>query len=260
MTDDEWNAVKNSFEWYVARFAESTGILSAPLQLKKEHSERVAAEARALSGALGWSDEERRLAEAVGLLHDVGRFSQYAEFGTFSDKLSVNHGERGAAVLEQEAWTACWAEEDRTAMMESVRHHNARTIPAYVHGRALNFLRLIRDADKLDIYRIVLGKLDHDGFQELPAMLPQITLSRRLSADVEEEFARDGCVSFERLRTLADFLLMQLAWVNDFNFPVTHRLFHSRGFLNGMLRHMEPSVERQDWMERFAGVAVSQGG
>ncbi|MDD2236701.1 MAG: hypothetical protein PHG65_05805 [Kiritimatiellae bacterium] len=127
-------------------------------------------------------------------------------------------------------------------------------------SEALEWSAADRYLAELDIYRIVLGKLEHDGFQELPAMLPQITLSRRLSAGVEEEFERDGCVSFGRLRTLADFLLMQLAWVNDFNFPVTHRLFNARGYLPGILRHVESSAHRQAWMDRIAAVSASQGG
>jgi len=48
-----------------------------------------------LGKALDMSNQEMILAETMGLFHDIGRFKQYAVFGTFNDKISVNHARLG---------------------------------------------------------------------------------------------------------------------------------------------------------------------
>lgn len=47
-----------------------------------------------------WFQSDILIAEAPGLLHDVGRFSQLVEFGTFSDTDSINHGESGYKIIK----------------------------------------------------------------------------------------------------------------------------------------------------------------
>ena len=39
-------------------------------------------------------------ARAAALLHDAGRFQQYAEYKTFSDALSEDHAELGVKVIQ----------------------------------------------------------------------------------------------------------------------------------------------------------------
>ena len=42
-----------------------------------------------------------RIAEAVALLHDVGRFEQYKRYGTFNDRKSVNHAALGVEIMKK---------------------------------------------------------------------------------------------------------------------------------------------------------------
>lgn len=90
MKTEELNDITKWFDAYVQTFACNNGALHPLLQLKADHSKRVARDAERLAYDLDWSPAARNAAEALGLLHDVGRFPQFAEYKTFSDSVSGN--------------------------------------------------------------------------------------------------------------------------------------------------------------------------
>ncbi|MFO7901604.1 MAG: HD domain-containing protein [Planctomycetota bacterium] len=272
MTNTELEGIRKWFEDHVQTYASPTGTFPPLLQLKVEHSERVARDSRSLAGEMEWISADVNVAEAVGWLHDVGRFSQFAEFGTFSDRHSVDHGHRGWEVLKESNVLAALDGRDKDAILTSVRYHNARTIPEHVGSRAKSYasggricpggklpdasrppvgrtrggqshprpvyLALIRDADKLDIFRIVHDAVERDGFQELADMLPQVQLDAPISPVLLEELERRRCGSLEHVGSRSDYLLMQLSWVYDINYSSTFRRIVQRGIVRGIAREL----------------------
>ena len=239
MTAEEFRTIREQFQSYVDGFAEEGRSLHPVLQLKADHCERVAAEAKALAIDLGWPLPDRTAAEALGLLHDVGRFSQYADFGSFSDPVSVDHGLRGWEVVRAEGWLSDWAPEERGRMLDGIRYHNGRTIPDNLSRQSLAMVRLIRDADKLDIFEIVLSEVRRDGFQDLPKMLPHLALDRTPTPEMVRELRGKRNASSQGIRTLADFLLLQLSWVYTMNYAPTVRRFHERDLCGQVLDLLE---------------------
>ncbi len=57
---------------------------------KIEHSKRVNKFAIAIAKDLGLNDHQLYLIDISSLLHDIGRFKQFYEYGTYIDKLSFN--------------------------------------------------------------------------------------------------------------------------------------------------------------------------
>mgnify|MGYP006421558599 CR=1 FL=1 len=263
MTQKELFNIRIMFKHYVHQFIEAGAELHPLLQLKVEHSERVSAEARDLSADLGWSASEQNSAEATGLLHDTGRFSQFAEFGTFSDSASVDHGERGAVVVGHEGWLTALEDEARYAMVNGIRYHNRLTIPGNIRDGSLELLRLVRDADKLDILRIVLDAVARDGFRDLPSMLPHVTLGRSPSPHLVVKLSERERISLTDVESLADLLLMQMSWVYDLNYPPAIQRFRERGILSRILKHLDGDA-RVDALgedaDRFALNRIKEGG
>jgi hypothetical protein len=79
------------FNDYVAGFYGDDEFVNANIKLKEEHSKRVCKEMLYLADELGLPDEQRRIAEATALFHDIGRFEQFARYRTYNDPRSVNH-------------------------------------------------------------------------------------------------------------------------------------------------------------------------
>ncbi|MCK4563284.1 MAG: HD domain-containing protein [Verrucomicrobia bacterium] len=238
MTDLQLQEIKEWFECYVGTFASGDGSFHSPLQLKVDHSKRVADNAQQLAEDLGWNPSEINRAEALGWLHDVGRFSQFAEFGTFTDATSVNHGERGWEIVRETGILSPLKPEEQNALLEGIRYHNAKAEPDHLNEESLRFLKLIRDADKLDLFHFVLTSIQKDGFRDLPDMLPQVVLNGPVNPKVIHEIQTRRTCSITEVRSLSDFLLMQLSWIYDLNYSASFRQIIDRNIIDDLEREL----------------------
>jgi hypothetical protein len=178
------------------------------------------------------------LAETAALFHDVGRFPQYAQYKTFRDSISVNHGKLGAETLAGEKVLAVLAGEEREIILTAVRFHNAFSIPRLHDSTALFCLKLVRDADKLDIWRIFLEFYENGkdslasaaglGLPDVPEYSDEI-----IAAVLEKRTA-----SLSSLKSLNDFILLQLSWIYDLNFKPSVRILMEKEIIERFLRFL----------------------
>ena len=201
------------------------------ITLKEEHTLHVCENILAVARGESLGADEMLLAETIALFHDIGRFPQYAQYKTFKDSASVNHGLLGAnTLLEQKVLDRLPAHE-REIIMDSVKFHNAFAIADIVDADKILFLKLIRDADKLDIWRVFLDFYESPdeekpeaiglGFEDVPAYAGEI-LSHIRNMEI---------ISLSRLKTLNDFKLLQLSWIFDLNFTASFRLLIGRDYI-----------------------------
>jgi putative nucleotidyltransferase with HDIG domain len=160
---DTLESLARWFRSYRGGFAPEDPRRGRVIDLKAEHCAMVREESRGIAESLGMGREDVLLAEAAGLLHDVGRFHQVARFGTFADFASVNHARLGVRVLHAEGVLRRFDGETRRTILIAIENHNKPGIPAGVKGRALAHSRLVRDADKLDIYRMLTDTYGRGG-------------------------------------------------------------------------------------------------
>jgi hypothetical protein len=181
------------------------------------------------------------LAETIALFHDIGRFPQYAEYKTFRDSSSVNHATLGTEVLSREGVLGTLPEHEQRIILQAIKFHNAYAIPDIADNDTLLFLKLIRDADKLDIWRVFVEYLalpEEDRASAAGLGLPDIP---------EYSDSLLSCVMSRRvaflssLKTLNDFILMQLSWVYDLNFKTSFTLLRERNYLNKLISTLPPS-------------------
>lgn len=222
--------------WFVAYtdgFRGAGGALPGPLRFKLVHSGRVAGNAAKIAAGLGLDAGETALARAAGLLHDVGRFIQYAGHASFMDARSIDHGLAGRRVLE-EGVRALFPDAAAFArLLRAVELHNRKVggLPADLPPGENSLLLLLRDADKLDIMETMLRCLETGDEAGLAEMVPDLGLSRALSPGVAEAAARGETLILKDLRTLGDGLVMISAWFHDFNYSQARRLAAEKGFL-----------------------------
>jgi hypothetical protein len=224
--------LKEWFSGYCRSFCTSNNEDNRNFALKEKHTGLVCANMQILADSLDLHDDDRLTAESVALFHDVGRFEQYRRYSTFRDDISVNHAILGVRVLAHERVLEKIAAEERRSIFRAVAQHNAFQIPAAINDRDLLFLRMIRDADKLDIWRLfaeyyLLPEAERPsaaglGFPDLP----------EYSGDLLQSLKNREMVHLSTLKTLNDFKLLQLSWVFDLNFPASFRLVLERGYID----------------------------
>ena len=147
--------LRDWFSRYVGRFQTDDAEFRHALDLKKAHAARVCQEIVSLGAALGLNDNELRLAEIAALFHDVGRFEQFARYGTFVDYKSENHAHLGVDIIHRHGVLNRLDPEAREIVVKSIGYHNAAALPGSEKAACLFFARLLRDADKLDIWRVL---------------------------------------------------------------------------------------------------------
>lgn len=234
---------------YSKGFYNSDGKLPVPLQIKVEHSRRVAENAKIIASMLNWTDREIEMAEATGWLHDAGRFTQYSEYKTLQDRLSFDHGERAYEILSALNAVQHMPEDQRLCLLQSVRHHNKKEIPEGLRDEELAYLHLIRDADKLDIFHVVRDTIENNRFDDHPEILLNIALDGPVSPAILAEVQQGRQASYKHLQTLADFLLCMVSWMYHFTYAPSHTLIIESGILPFLSSQLPDDADVQKLIE-----------
>ena len=200
---------KNVYAEYLKKYNPENGKIA----LKINHIYRVAEICKEIAIKKNFSEEDQKLAELIGLLHDIGRFEQVRIYNTFVDKISVNHGEMGVKVLFEDGLIEKFVEtrEYDNIIKTAILNHNKGIIDSDVSRKELEFCKIIRDADKTDICYILLT----DSFENIYG---KDDISDELISDeVFREFKEDLIIDYMKRETHADVLVSHIAYVFDFN-------------------------------------------
>ena len=231
MTRSDLQKIEARWRAFVDRYR-NNGTLHPMQQLKLEHSVRVSADARAIAEGEGWPDGEIDLAKAVGLLHDTARFPQFEQYQTFSDADSVDHGDLGFQTLENENMLTGLPNETRALVLHSVQHHNKKDLPRTLTTHEEKHLRLIRDADRMDIFFVCWESLASGQIHDHPELMMNIDFDGPPSETVLDQFNRGQAIDYKTLKTMADRFVLQLSWMHDLSYAASKRLVLKRGILN----------------------------
>jgi len=250
---------------YVDVFRDGAGVLSQLHQLKWDHTRHVVEDACLIMSGEGWPRPESLEGEACALLHDVGRYSQLKEYGTFRDAESIDHAVRGVEVIEAERLLEGFSGETRKRVLAAVALHNKKEVPAALDDATARLAYLVRDADKLDIFRVLEtviadGSLESNpeiawGLQVRGAPTPEVVASVRVGRPVD----------YDTVRNLSDFVLIQVGWlIGGFRYATSMRLAAERKaleFREGFLKSLsdDPGVDvcceaARAYLARQAGV------
>jgi hypothetical protein len=216
------SAIVEQYRSWFARFvrdhAAGSGQDQRNILVKEKHTEEVCANSGRIAAGLGLGPRDAALAEAVALFHDVGRFPQYLRYRTFEDSRSVNHAVLGAKVLLEGRVLGDLPGRERDVIVRAVTLHNVFSLPPTLDDEVRLQAQIVRDADKLDIWRIFTGLLEQNRSEWPSAVSLGLPDGPGCSREILDALMRREMVKLASLRTLNDFKLLQLAWIYDLNF------------------------------------------
>jgi len=210
------------------------------LILKAQHTGRVRAEIRALGHDLALDPAELHLVDAMALLHDVGRFAQFTRYGTFADGRSVNHAELGVEILQVGAVLAELPAFERNLILQVIRYHNRIRVPAEASDHCRFYTKMLRDADKLDIWRVVTNHYADPEQHRNGAIELDLPDTPGYDPKVGRDLLAGRVADVANLNNLNDLKLAQAGWIYDVNFRATFFRIKRRGILE-QLRIALPS-------------------
>lgn len=215
--------VKNEFDQYVAQFNPH----EPRIKLKIDHIKRVADMSRILATNLKLNTEQIALAETIGYFHDIGRFKQAEIFNTFSDKDSVNHAEFSIKILFKDNLIEKFKIEEKykKIIKLAVLNHNKNKIDDGLTDDELLFAKLIRDADKLDIYYTICN-YDFESifwYRDFDC--------DKISDIIMHQFIDVHSINYRDIKCNADQIIIFYAYIYDFYFNFSLNYLKSQKYL-----------------------------
>lgn len=232
---------KKAFKEYVKKYNPE----DEKIKIKIAHIERVAENSKRIAENLNLSQEDIELAELIGLLHDIGRFEQVRLYHTFVDKDSINHGEYGAKVLFEDGLIRKFIKDDKfdRIIKLAIVNHNRADIEEWLTEREKLHAKIIRDADKTDIFTILISG-------DKKAIWEKADLSDdKISDEIYREFVEDKRINYKERKTSADILVSHFNYVYDLNFPETRKIIRDNKYIDKLYQRFK--FNDAETMKRF---------
>ena len=241
---DCFEQARQGFDRYVAGFHEPDGTVPFAVSAKFKHTGEVCELTDRIIGAEGcFSPREALIFRLCALFHDLSRFEQYARFKTFLDRISFDHGDRSAQLIDELGFIPDLPAEDRACVIDAVRVHNKFAIPDDLPPAHLPAAKMVRDADKLAILRLIIRFFSGD-FSD-PTIRLDLPDEPGWSTDILETALRGQCVRYTDMKTINDFKSALFAWSGDLNYPASASIALDED-LFGRLRALLPADGRID--------------
>ena len=231
MNKGQLQTFKAWFGRYVAGFYTNDPDLDAVYRLKEMHTHRVCENIRNIGAAIGLSGPDLELVEIAALFHDIGRFKQFQIYHTFNDKKSVNHARTGIQQLAAHKILNTLTLAERRSVLIPIAWHNAFKIPEMKDDRLRVFTQLLRDADKLDIWKVVVSAYQDDKNQDNRVVFQNFPDKGACSPNILRSLHDGKIAQNSDLACLSDLKLLQISWAYDLNFSESHRLLRQSGYI-----------------------------
>ena len=240
------NYARNQFEEYLNGYDRTDD----KIHLKEVHTFCVVDAADAICRGEGLSEEDHQLALLIALLHDIGRFEQLKEFHSFNDAL-FDHAQFGVKVLFEDGMIRRFVKDDRydSVIRKAIAFHSVFSLDQagpLTEKEALH-CRLIRDADKLDNFRVK----DTEAIETLFDVPEEAVAREPITPVIMDTVRKRQCVYSPDRVTHMDCWVSYLAFIFDLNFPSSFRWILERDYLNRNIDRIayENPRTRQDMEE-----------
>ena len=229
----DYSELESHYRAYVDTYRDGGGALPPMMELKLAHTMAVVSNARLIAGGERFASREAAVSEAAALLHDTGRYEQLKRYGTFRDSDSADHAELSWSIVKERGWLNALCAEDRDAALAAIRFHNKRELPPGLSVFAGTCAHAVRDADKLDIFRVLEDRVANTDWRRDSTAFWGLRPAERPSGGVVAAIIEGRPVDYNLIASLADFVAIQVGWmVSGLHFATTRRIGRER-------RHLE---------------------
>lgn len=218
------------------KFTENYDLSNSNIQRKQQHSLRVMKISEEIAIGEGFSEEEVQIAKMIGLLHDIARFKQYTEYKTFKDKISFDHGDMAVNLLEENDLIRTFIQTDEfdTIIKKAIKNHNKYEVENGLEPIQEKFCKIIRDADKLDIFYEVIEKMLWLEEQE------EIENSD-ISEEIQNKFYEKVTINRNEIKSedRINRVISVIAFIFDINYKTSFEIIEKEKYINRIIERFE---------------------
>ena len=186
------------------------------IRLKVIHTYKVMECSEYLCQQLHLSKEDTALASLIALLHDIGRFEQWMRFQSFADYKTIDHALFSSQLLFQDGLIREFIDDDCYDMIiqHAIEQHNRYQIEEGFDERTLLFIHLIRDADKLDNFRVK----EEEKIENILYVSLEEVNQENISPEIYQQFSHQELIYAPYRKTHIDMWLSYIAFIFDLHF------------------------------------------
>ena len=231
MESIDFAKAKNVFEQFLKNYDENNG----SIKLKIKHTYEVVSKSEFIARNLNLSEEDIELAKLIALLHDIGRFEEVKEFQNFE---GLEHAQYGVKLLFDNGLIRNFIGSNKydNIIKKAIYNHNKYKIEDGLSDKELLHAKIIRDADKLDNFRVNSTEALEDTF---PDVYNKNVVYEKISPKVYDDFMHYKCIKLADRKTFLDFWICALAFIYDLNFKVSLEYIKNHNYIDILINRIE---------------------
>ena len=239
----DYDKALHAFQAYVKNYDANDG----KVHLKIVHTMKVAELSEMIARGIGEDEENVHLAKVIGLLHDIGRFEQLRRFHDFRDYLTVDHAQLSVEILKENHLIRAFVEDEKydDTIFQAISNHNKYAIADGLNKNTLTHAKIIRDADKIDIFRVHI----EDPVDDFLFIKDDEIKQSKTSKEIEKQFYEGHCIVSGGRKSVADVYVMRLAFMYDVNYVPALEYIQKQNYLRRMIDRI--GFENPDTIHTF---------
>ena len=244
---------KKAFKDYISNY----DINIPKIKIKISHMYHVSEISRKIAKEIGLPKEEQELAELIGLLHDIGRFEQVRLYDTYSDKISVDHGQKGVEVLFGDKLINEFIDDDSyyPVIYKAVNNHNKFEVEKGLTQHEMLHCKIIRDSDNVDIFR---ASLESERLEEVGHIGCSDISKEILSPEFFEGFKKEKPLLYVNAKSDMDVMVAIIAHIYIIEFSESLKIIRDNDYINKFVKRLYCQDEyTKQKMDEIAQIAMN---
>ena len=202
------------------------------IRLKIAYTYGVVSACKYIARVMRLGEEDAKLAELIGLLHDIGRFEQLRIYHSFDDSL-MPHAQCSIDILFKENMIEQFLEERQwdEIIYLAIKYHGVYQMPDDMPKRGDMHTKIIRDADKLDNFRV----------KQVSSMVTMVDVDEKelgteaITEAIYEKFLNHIPILNSERKTHMDMWISYLGYIFDLNYPASFQYIKEKDYINKII-------------------------
>lgn len=246
----ELEKAKQVFKEYVQNY----NLEDPHIAKKVAHTYRTVQVAETIAKELKLEDENIKLASIIALLHDIGRFEQLTNYHTYSDLVSIDHGDLGVKILFEDKLIEKFIEDrkyDRIIYL-AIKNHNKYKIQEGLEGQELLHCKIVRDADKTDIFEVLTQDMQREkgilyDYEEIG--------KQKISEEILNEYRANKQVESKYVKNDIDGYINMISFIYDYNFSIGLDIVRKNKYIDNMIKVINIHKEQETQFDELLEIA-----
>lgn len=221
---------EKAFKEYLKAYDSNNG----NIKLKITHTYGVVTLSEYIAKSLNLDSENIELAKLIALLHDIGRFEQVSKTNTFVDSNKFDHADYGVKVLFEENLIRKFVKDNKydDIIYKAILNHNKYAIEDKLNDLELLHSKIIRDADKVDNFRVK----ETEKFENIFPGIEENTLKEDFISDkVYSDFINHKLIKVGDRKTKIDYWICILAFIFDLYFDASKKYIKDKDYIDSLI-------------------------